>query len=111
MAIKIPALKSSMTKTETFSCIAENTGLTKKQIASVFETLEAIISRHVKTASVGIFTLPGLLKIKAVKRPARPAQKHVPNPFKPGEFMDVAARPASMKIKSLPLKRLKDMVK
>ncbi|RMG39963.1 MAG: DNA-binding protein, partial [Candidatus Dadabacteria bacterium] len=46
-----------------------------------------------------------------VKRPARPARKNVPNPFKPGEFMDVAARPASWRVKVTPLKKLKEMVK
>ena len=32
------------------------------------------------------------------------------NPFKPGELMDVAARPASNKVKVRPLKGLKEMV-
>ena len=40
---------------------------------------------------------------------AKKARKNVPNPFKPGEFMDVAAKPASTSVKVLPLKRLKDM--
>ena len=44
-----------------------------------------------------------------MKRPARPAKKNVPNPFKPGELMDVAAKPASIRVKVLPLKKLKDM--
>ena len=63
--------------------------------------------------SIDLTTLPneGLLKIKAVKKPAQPARKNVPNPFKPGEFMDIPAKPASVKVKSLPLKRLKEMVK
>ena len=36
--------------------------------------------------------------------------KYLPNPFKPGEFMDRPAKPASKKIKVLPLKNLKSMV-
>jgi hypothetical protein len=56
-----------------------------------------------------VFTLPGLLKIKTVKKPARPARKGVPNPFKPGELMDVAAKPASVRVKITPLKKVKDM--
>jgi len=51
-----------------------------------------------------------LLKIKTVKKPSRPARKGVPNPFLPGELMDVAAKPASTKIKVLPLKGLKEFV-
>ena len=47
---------------------------------------------------------------KRKKVPAKPARKGVPNPFKPGELMDVAAKPASTKIKVRPLKNLKEMV-
>jgi hypothetical protein len=84
--------------------------LSKKEVASVLDQLGDIIERHVKKRSVGEFTLPGLLKIKTVKKPAAKARKNVPNPFKPGELMDVAAKPASTKVKVLPLKKLKDMV-
>ena len=61
-----------------------------------------------KKRAIGEFTLPGLLKIKSVVRPARPARKNVPNPFKPGELMDVARKPATTRVKVLPLKKLKD---
>ena len=103
-------IANKYTKTQIVSDIAEATGLTRKQVGSVIDGLGCVIERHVKKGSVGIFTLPGLLKIKTVKKPARPAQKHVPNPFKPGEFMDVAAKPATTKVKILPLKKVKDMV-
>jgi len=79
-------------------------------VSSVLDELGDIIERHVKKRAVGEFTLPGLLKIKTVKKPAQKARKNVPNPFKPGELMDVAAKPASTKVKVLPLKKLKDMV-
>ena len=52
--------------------------------------------------------LPGLLKIKTVKKPARPARKNVPNPFKPGEFMDVPKKPASTRVKVLDPKGVLD---
>jgi len=109
MAKKASAVQKSMTKTQVFSEISEDTGLTKKQVASVFDALSSVIDRHVRKRAVGQFTLPGLLKIKTVKKPARPARKNVPNPFKPGELMDVAAKPATTKVKILPLKKLKDM--
>jgi hypothetical protein len=54
--------------------------------------------------------MPGLFKIVTVKKPARKAQKNVPNPFKPGELMDIAARPAQTVVKVRPLKRLREMV-
>lgn len=109
MAKKAAAVSTAMTKSQVLAEIAESTGLAKKDVASVFEELGVLIDRHVRKRAVGHFTLPGLLKIKTVKRPARPAQKDVPNPFKPGELMDVAAKPASIRIKVLPLKKLKDM--
>ncbi len=98
-----------MNRSAIYAQIAESTGLTSRQVKSVFEELGVIISRHVSKRGAGIFTLPGLLKIKTVKKPARKAQKGVPNPFRPGELMDVAAKPATVKVKALPLKKLKDM--
>ena len=53
--------------------------------------------------------MPGLLKIKVNKKPATKARKNVPNPFRPGELMDVSAKPARKVVKILPLKALKDM--
>ena len=106
---KATALKEAMTKTQLLAEIAENTGLAKKDVAGVLDELTEIIERHIKKNAVGMFTLPGLLKIKTVKKPARKAQKGVPNPFRPGETMDVAAKPASIVVKAQPLKKLKDM--
>ena len=100
-----------MTKTQLLAEISENTGLAKKDVAAVLDDLADQIDRHVKKGAVGQFTLPGLLKIKTVKKPARKAQKDVPNPFRPGETMDVAAKPASVQVKALALKKLKDMAK
>ena len=107
---KLTALKEKFTKTQLVNELVEKTELSKKEVSSVLDELGDIIERHVKKRAVGEFTLPGLLKIKTVKKPAQKARKNVPNPFKPGELMDVAANPASTKVKVLPLKKLKDMV-
>jgi nucleoid DNA-binding protein len=107
---KLTALKEKFTKTQLVNELVEKTELSKKEVASVLDELGDIIERHVKKRAIGEFTLPGLLKIKTVKKPAQKARKNVPNPFKPGELMDVAAKPASTKVKVLPLKKLKDMV-
>ena len=108
-ARKVTAVREKFTKTQILNEIAENTGLTKKEVSAVLDELGIVIERHVKKRAVGEFTLPGLLKIKTVKKPAQKARKNVPNPFRPGETMDVAAKPASTKVKVLPLKKLKDM--
>jgi len=108
-ARKITAVREKFTKTQILTEIAENTGLTKKEVSAVLDELGIVIERHIKKRAVGEFTLPGLMKIKTVKKPAQKARKNVPNPFRPGETMDVAAKPASTKVKVLPLKKLKDM--
>lgn len=107
---KLTAIKDKYTKTQLLNELVDKTELSKKDVASVLDELGDIIERHVKKRAVGEFTLPGLLKIKTVKKPAQKARKNVPNPFKPGEVMDVAAKPASTKVKIMPLKKLKDMV-
>ena len=86
---KAPAIQKKYTKTEILNEIAQNTDLSKKEVAAVLDELSVLIERHIKKRAVGEFTLPGLLKVKSVVRPARPARKGVPNPFKPGETMDI----------------------
>ena len=100
----------AMTKTQMLADIAEDTGLTRAEVSSVFDALESVIERHVRRGAVGYVTVPGLMKIKTLKKPAQKAKKGVPNPFRPGELMDVKAKPASTRVKVLPLKKLKDMV-
>jgi nucleoid DNA-binding protein len=56
----------------------------------------------------GTFTIPGLLKLRVVKKPAKKARKGI-NPFT-GEEMMFKAKPASRAVKALALKGLKDMV-
>ncbi|MBL6746808.1 MAG: HU family DNA-binding protein [Pseudomonadales bacterium] len=105
---KAPAIQKKFSKTEILNEIATNTNLSKKEVSSVLDELSVVIERHIKKRAVGEFTLPGLLKIKSVVRPARPARKGVPNPFKPGELMDIPRKPATTRVKVLPLKKLKE---
>ncbi len=100
----------SMTKSELLNAIVADTDLTRRQVSEVLESLSAQISRSLGRRGPGMFTLPGLVKIEKKKVPARKARKGVPNPFKPGELMDVAAKPATTKVKVRALKNLKDMV-
>ena len=106
---KITAIKDAYTKTQLYAHISEDTGLARKDVAQVFDSLGDVINGHIKSRGVGEFKVPGLLKIKVNKKPATKARKNVPNPFRPGEFMDVAAKPARKVVKILPLKALKDM--
>ena len=103
--------KKPPTKSEIYAQIVEDTGLTRKDVAAVFESLNGQIKKNLGgRGAPGTFTVPGLLKLRVVKKPARKARKNVPNPFRPGELMDVAAKPASKVVKVSALKALKDMV-
>lgn len=95
------------TKSEIMSYISDETELTKKQVGAVFEALAGMIGRDLKKGP-GIFSVPGMMKIKVVKKPAVAARKGV-NPFT-GEEMMFKAKPARNVVKVTPLKALKDMV-
>ena len=101
--------KKAPSKTEIYNSIAEATGLKKPQVQGVLEALVNEIKKSLSNRGPGVFAIPGLVKIEKRKVPAKPARKGVPNPFKPGELMDVAAKAASTKIKVRALKNLKDM--
>lgn len=97
------------TKSEIYSKITDDTGLTKKDVAAVFESLSGQIKKNLGgRGGPGMFSLPGLLKMRVVKKPARKARKGV-NPFT-GEEMMFKAKPASKAVKVAALKGLKDMV-
>ena len=97
------------TKSEIMNNLAEATGLTKKDIAGVFEALAAEIEGNIaKKTSCGQFTIPGLCKIVVKDKPALP-KRQVRNPGT-GEMVWAKPRPASRQVKVRPLKGLKDMV-
>ena len=102
--------KKAPSKSEVLGNIAEATGLSKKDVAAVFEALGGEIKKALSAKGAGLFTIPNLVKITKKKKPASPARKNVPNPFKPGEFRDIPAKPASQQVKVRALKNLKAMV-
>ncbi len=106
-ARKVVAVSERYTKTQLLNELAEKTELSRKQVNAVLDELGIVIERHIKKRAVGEFTLPGLLKIKTVKKPARRARKGI-NPFT-GEETTFAAKPASTAVKVTALKGLKDM--
>jgi len=101
--------KKPPTKSEIYARIAEDTGLTKKDVVAMFDSLSGLIKKNLAgRGGPGLFTLPGLLKMRVVKKPATKARKGV-NPFT-GEEMMFKAKPASKTVKVAALKGLKDMV-
>ncbi len=105
---KSPAVKKPMTKTEILNEIAENTGLTKKQVSSVFDEFAILIERHIKKRSPGKLVFSGLFKIEVKRKPATKARKGI-NPFT-GEETVFKAKPARRAVKISPLKKVKEMV-
>ena len=97
-----------MTKTGILNEIAESTDLSRKQVDAVLTELENLIERHIKKRAVGEFTLPGLLKVKSVKRPA--TKKRMGRNPATGEEIVIPAKPATTRVRVTPLKRLKEMV-
>ena len=97
-----------LTKSQVIAELAEVTELDKKSVNRVFEGLGEVIKKQLGARGPGEFVIPGLLKLKAVKKPAtkdRPGK----NPFT-GEAMIIKGKPASKKIRATALKSLKDMI-
>ena len=107
MAKKQAAIKDRFSKTQILDQVAEENGLSRKQVAGVLESLTGVIEGHVKKNACGEFVLPGLLKITTVRKPAVKARKGI-NPFTKEEVM-FKAKPATTVVKVRPLKKLKDM--
>ena len=87
---KAAAKAKPPTKSEIISHISDKTGLTKKDVGAVFDNLNAVIKKSLKGA--GEFTMPGLVKMRVVKKPATKARPGV-NPFT-GEAITIKAKPA-----------------
>ncbi|MEM8757543.1 MAG: HU family DNA-binding protein [Planctomycetota bacterium] len=96
------------TKSEVQSLIAEHVGISKKEVAAVFETMGTLIAADLKKGNAGTFNVPGLMKVTVQRKPATKARKGI-NPFtkEPTIFK---AKPARNVVKVRPLKALKDMV-
>jgi len=107
-AAPVKGIKEPMTKSALYMAISEKTGLKKKDVVAVFDELSTIINGHIKKNAAGIFTMPGLMKVKVIRKPATKARKGI-NPFT-GEPTVFKAKPARNVVKILPLKAMKEMV-
>ncbi len=96
------------TKSEVLNHISSDTGLTRKEVAAVFESLGGMISKNLSSRGPGLFNVVGMMKIKVVKKPATKERRGI-NPFT-GEETTFKAKPARKVVKVQPLKALKDMV-
>lgn len=99
-------IKETLSKSGLVTHIAEASGVVAKDVRAVLAALEGAVVGSVHKKGAGTFMLPGLLKITAVNVPAKPKRKGI-NPFTKVEQW-FAAKPASVKLKVRPLKKLKD---
>ena len=105
-AAGIKPVKEPLNRTGLVTEIAADTDLSAKDVKRVLASLEAKILGSVHKRGAGEFTLAGLFKATVVKVPAKPKRKGR-NPFT-GEEQVFAAKPATVKVKIRPLKKLKD---
>lgn len=101
------AKPKSISKSEILKSLSDSTQLSKKQVVSVLDAVSDLVAKNIGKKGPGVIALPGLVKIKVVNKPAQPARKGV---MVLGQLRDLPAKPASKKVRVLPLKALKDMV-
>ncbi|WP_147653960.1 HU family DNA-binding protein [Vulcaniibacterium gelatinicum] len=99
-------IKEALSKSGLVAHIAEHSGVAARDVRAVLASLEGAVHASIGKKGAGTFTLPGLLKITAVNVPAKPRRKGI-NPFTKEEVW-FAAKPATVKVKVRPLKKLKD---
>lgn len=98
-----------LTKAQVITEIATATELDKASISSVFDALSQLIDKQLTgRGAPGEFVVPGLVKLRVVKKPATKERPGV-SP-RTGEPIIIKAKPASKKVRATPLKALKDMV-
>jgi nucleoid DNA-binding protein len=106
-AKKLTAIKDRMSQSQIIAAIAEDNGLTKAQVAAVFDSLADYIERSIKPRSVGSIILPKIgVKVSTKEVPAKP-KRQVRNPFT-GEMIWKEKSPKSRTAKAVALKALKD---
>ena len=99
-------IKEAFNKSGLLNHLAETTGVEPRAVKAVMAALENTMVASINKKGAGSFVLPGLLKVTAVAVPAKKARKGI-NPFTKEETV-FKARPASVKLKVRPLKKLKD---
>jgi nucleoid DNA-binding protein len=103
---EVKPIKEALTKAGLIAKLAELSAVEAKDVKKVVAALEAVTLASVNKKGLGQFTLPGLLKVVAIKVPAKPKRKGI-NPFTKEEQV-FAAKPATTRVKVRPLKKLKD---
>ncbi len=104
---KLTAIREPYTKAKLFAAISEDTGISRRDVVAVFESMADYMHRHLKKRAAGVFTLPGLAKFAVQAKKATRARKGI-NPFT-GEETTFAAKPARRVVKIRALKGVREM--
>ena len=104
-AKKQKPVKSKLSKSQVFEALAEDSGMAESEVKKVLGSLERLIEASICERGYGQFTLPGLMKVTTVQRPAIKARRGV-NPFTKEETW-FKAKPASTGVKIRALKKMK----
>ena len=97
-----------LTKAQVIAELANGSDLDKKSVGRVFESLQDLIRKQLSSRGPGEFVVPGLVKLRVVKKPATKERQGI-NPFTK-EPITIPAKPASKKVRATALKALKDLV-
>lgn len=106
--LRLTAADKTRTKSEVYALLAEGAGISKKEVAAVFDTMCDIMGKDLSRRGPGTFNIPGMMKVVVQRKPATKARKGI-NPFtkEPTVFK---AKPARNVVKVRPLKKLKELV-
>ena len=108
-AKSLKAISTKQTKSQIIASIVEDTGIARKEVVAVFNSLGEHIARHMKSRGSGEFSIPETgVKIRRVKKPRTKARMGR-NPFT-GEEIKIAAKPARTAVRVTALKSLKETV-
>ena len=106
---KADAKTRPLTKSAVVQHLADATKLSKKQVTELFDALTALIKQQLGKKGPGVFTVPGLLKLKRVHKKGTPERKGI-HPFTKQETV-FKAKPARHAVRARPLKTLNDLIK
>ena len=101
----------SMTKSQIYDAVAQESEFSRGDVKKFFAALESVVTDQLGKKGPGVITIPGLLKLTAVKKPATKGGERRPNPFKPGEFIITKPKPASVKVRARALKAFAEALK
>jgi len=100
------SIKSVLTKSALVAHLAEAAKIAAKDVRVLLVALEDSIHASISRKGPRTFVLTGILKITAVPVPAKKARTGI-SPFT-GEATVFKAKPATVKVKVRPMKKLKD---